>query len=192
MLIRKTQVIIEEINMENGMKLVQPAKKVAAMAILKNPYAKGYKEDLSLLYDYGEQLGGMLSKMAVDALNIKQDEIKDTIDSYGKGVIVGSAGEVEHAHAIMHPKLGKPFREVLGGPETCPAIMPSTAKVGSMGVAIDIPLHYKLSEWVVTHFDTMTINVSDGPRYDEILVAIAISTCGRPLARTVGLHKKDI
>jgi len=109
--IRKVVVVVEEAHKEAGREVSPPTRKAAAIAVIKNPFAGRYEEDLSLLMEYGEKLGGMLGERAVAALGIP----KERVDSYGKGAIVGLGGELEHAAAILHPKLGAPLREAVGG-----------------------------------------------------------------------------
>ena len=103
--------ILEEIHMEGGRRMDPPGRRAAAIAVIQNPFAGQYVEDLSPLMDAGEELGGILGKMAVDALGIEPEKA----ESYGKAAIVGEGGEREHAAAILHPKLGKPFRDSVCG-----------------------------------------------------------------------------
>ena len=189
---RKIITIVEENRMEGGVKLSGSFRKGAAIAVIKNPFASRHVEDLSLLYEYGEKLGGLLVDKALAALGVGPAEAKDRIDSYGKGAIVGMEGELEHPHAITHPKFGAPVRKALGGVDYCKAIIPSTIKMGAMGMTIDVPIVYKRALWVVSHFDTMTVGVPDAPMPDEILVALVLTDSGRPLARTAGLQKSDV
>jgi hypothetical protein len=126
---------------------------------------------LTVLIDTGDELGGILGKMAVEALGIAPDKV----ESYGKAAIVGSRGELEHAGAILHPKLGTPFRNAVGGGK---AIIPSAKKMGVPGTEIDVPLHYKDAAFVRTHFDAMAVRVPDAPRPDEIVVVIVVTDSG--------------
>src|SRR5699024_455598 len=142
---------------DNDKKIGTPIKRSAALVVLKNPYASVYQDDLKELYDYGEILGKELSERAVAALGISANET----ESYGKTAIVGQNGEIEHGHAILHPKIGAPFRESIGGAEQAKAVIPSTAKMGTIGTTVDIPVHYKNSEWVLSHVDTITITIPD-------------------------------
>jgi len=190
--IRKIMVLTEETLREAGVRLEKPVRKAAALAVFKNPYAGRYVENLSLLYDYGEKLGDLLTRRALEALGITLEEAGDRVDSYGKGAIVGEAGELEHAHAILHPKLGKPLRELLGGVDYCKAIIPSAAKVGGPGTPLDIPLHYKRAAFVRSHYDALEVRIPDAPRADEILVAVALTEGGRPLPRIGGLRKEEV
>lgn len=192
MVVRKIFAVLEEINIEQGVKLGKPMRKVAAIAVIKNPFAGRYVQDISLLFDYSEKLGELLVHTALKALGITPEEAKEMVEGYGKGAIVGLAGEIEHPHAILHPKFGAPVRRALGGVDYCKAIIPSTAKMGAMGTSIDMPIVYKRAIWVVSHFDTMTISVPDAPMPDEIVVALALTLSGRPLARTAGFQKSEV
>jgi hypothetical protein len=183
--IRKIITIVEEIHSEVGKAVSPPARKAAAVAVIRNPYAGQYVDDLSLLMDYGEQLGAMLGERAVSALGIP----KEKAENYGKGAIVGLDGELEHLHAILHPKLGKPLRDQVGGGK---AIIPSTGKQGTAGTSLDVPLHYKDAAFVRSHYDAMEIRVPDAPRNDEIVVIVVVSDSGRPLPRIGGLTKDAI
>jgi len=181
--IRKMVTIIEDIYGDGEKKAQRPVRRVAAVAVIKNPFAGRYEDNLDLLIDNGEELGKILGERAVEALG------KDrTPESYGKASIVGEKGEMEHAAAILHPKLGTPLRNAVGGGK---AIIPSVKKLGRMGDEIDIPLHYKDAAFVRSHFDGMTISVNDAPKSDEILVAVAVTDGGRPHARVGGLKKEE-
>ena len=182
--VRKYVTIVEEILSEGGRPMTPPGKRAAAVAVIKNPFAGRYEEDLTPLTDIGETLGGILAKMAVDALGIKPEEA----EGYGKGAIVGENGEREHAGAILHPKLGKPFRDALGGGK---ALIPSAKKVGGMGTEIDVPTHYKDATFVRSHFDAMAVRIGDAPRADEIVVALVVTNCGRPHPRIGGLKIEE-
>jgi hypothetical protein len=185
MQIRKLVTVVEEIHFEGKRELIQPVKKAAALAVIKNPFADGYEDNLEELMEYGENLGALLGEQAVKALG--NDKAK--CESYGKGAIVGVAGELEHAAAILHPRLGKPFREAVGGGK---AIIPSSKKIGGPGTALDVPLHFKDAAYVRTHYDAMEISIPDAPRADEIVVALVVTDSGRPLPRIGGLQKNEI
>jgi hypothetical protein len=178
--IRKIVTIVEETRMEAGRQLQTPTRRAAAMAVIKNPFAGKYVEDLAELMTIGEEFGSLLGRKAVEALGISPGEA----EGYGKGAIVGSEGELEHAAAILHPKLGKPFREALGGGKS---IIPSAKKMGIPGTELDVPTHYKDAAFVRTHFDAMPVRVYDAPRPDEIVVALVVTDSGRPLPRVGGL-----
>jgi hypothetical protein len=174
--IRKQVLVIEDTLMEVGQAVKSPLRKVAAVVVIENPYAGKYTEDLSTLVAFSAELGKMLAERAVNALEVVQGQVK----GYGKGAIVGSAGELEHCAAILHGKLGKPVRDVVGGGK---AIIPSTQKRGGPGTHIDVPLHYKDDEWQYAYFDAMEVSVADAPGPDEIVVALVVNSACRPLAR---------
>ena len=184
MVIRKFVEIIEEIHMENGRRVDPPGKKAAAVAIIENPLADRYVDDLSLLIEIGELLGVILSERAVRSLGGEAG----VVESFGKAAVVGLNGELEHAAAILHPKLGHSVRGVVGGK----AMMPSSKKIGPAGTEIDIPLHCREAALVRSHFDTMTVKVSDAPRDNEIMVIVVLTDCGRPLPRIGGLQKQEV
>jgi hypothetical protein len=161
-----------------------PQKRAAAIAVIKNPFAGRYVEDLTPLIETGDELGGILAKMAVDALGISPQDA----EGYGKAAIVGENGEKEHAAAILHPKLGTPFRNALAGGK---AIIPSAKKIGGMGTEIDVPTHFKDAAFVRSHFDAMAVRVDDAPRADEIVVVLVVTNCGRPHPRIGGLKKEE-
>ena len=110
-------------------------------------------------------------------------------DSEGKAAIVGEHGELEHAAAILHPRLGKPLRDQVGGGA---ALVPSAKKMGGPGTAIDVPLGHKDAAYVRTHFDALEVRVNDSPRANEIMVVVAVTDSGRPLPRVGGLTTDEI
>ncbi len=183
--IRKLIVQVEETHREMGCEVYPPTRKALAMAVIENPYAGSYVEDLSLLMDIGEELGGLLGERCVRALGIEPAQA----ESYGKAAIVGEAGELEHAGAILHPKLGAPLRKAV---EKGAALVPSAKKRGTLGTSIDVPLGHKDAAFVRSHFDAIEARVRDAPRRDEIMVAVALTDSGRPLARIGGLQKHEI
>lgn len=174
--IRKILTVVEETHGEVGQKVNPPSRKAAAIAVIENPCAGKYVDDLEPLMVVGQELGALLGKKAVEALGVPPGEV----ESYGKAAIVGEAGEREHAAAILHPRLGKPLRTAV---EKGDAIIPSAKKIGGLGTAIDVPLHYKNDEWSFDHFDAMEVSVTDAPRANEIVVVIAVTDSGRPFAR---------
>jgi hypothetical protein len=180
--IRKLVTVVEETRSEMGRSVEPPTRKAAAMAVLKNPFAGRYVEDLAPLMDLGEELGGLLGNMARQALGIAAEQC----ESYGKAAIVGMNGELEHAGAILHPKLGKPFRDALGRGL---ALIPSVKKRGPAGCTIDVPLNHKDAAFIRSHFDGMTVSLADAPAADEILVVLVVTDSGRPLPRIGGLTK---
>ncbi|PYX28046.1 MAG: peptide synthetase [Acidobacteria bacterium] len=183
--IRKVAVFLEETLSEMGRTVDPPTRRAAAAAVIENPYAGRYVEDLSELMDIGEELGELLTQKAVAALGITAN----TAESYGKAAAVGENGELEHAAAILHPKLGTPVRRVLGKGA---ALIPSSKKRGACGLSLDIPLGHKDAAFVRSHFDGMEVRINDAPRANEILVAIAVTDSGRPLPRVGGLTKSQI
>lgn len=182
--IRKIVTIVEETRAEAGRPVSPATRRAAALAVIANPFAGRYVEDLSELVGAGEELGALLGRKAVEALGIRPEQA----ESYGKGAIVGSRGELEHAAALLHPKLGTPFREAVGGGK---AIIPSAKKMGTPGTELDVPLHYKDAAFVRTHFDAMPVRVQDAPRDDEIVVALVVTDSGRPLPRVGGLTVQE-
>jgi hypothetical protein len=183
--IRKIVTIVEETMLEMGHAVTPPTRRAAAIAVIENPYAGKYVEDLALLMDIGEELGGLLAARAVAALGLSGADVQ----SYGKAAAVGENGELEHAAAILHPKLGAPVRKAL---EKGAALIPSSKKRGGPGVALDIPLGHKDAAFVRSHFDGMEVRIADAPRADEIMVAVALTDSGRPLPRVGGLKADEI
>jgi len=183
--IRKLITFLEETRTEMGRNVEPPTRRAAAAAVIENPFAGRYAEDLTELMEIGEELGALLTERAVAALGIAGP----AAESYGKAAAVGENGELEHAAALLHPKLGAPVRKVLGKGA---ALIPSSKKRGGLGVPLDIPLGHKDAAFVRSHFDGMEIRVNDAPRANEILVAIAVTDSGRPLPRVGGLTKDQI
>jgi hypothetical protein len=183
--VRKIVTIVEETRSEMGRAVDPPVRRAAAVAVIENPFAGRYVEDLSPLIDIGEELGQLLGERAVAALGIPGPKA----ESYGKAAAVGENGELEHAAAILHPKLGAPLRKILGKGA---ALIPSSKKRGGPGVALDVPLGHKDAAFVRSHFDGMEVRITDAPRADEIVVAVAVTDGGRPLPRVGGLTKDQI
>jgi hypothetical protein len=183
--IRKIVTFVEETHTEMGKVVSPPTRRAAAAAVIENPFAGSYVEDLTEIMNIGEELGALLAEKAVAALGITGP----SVESYGKAAVVGENGELEHAAAILHPKLGTPVRKVLGKGA---ALLPSSKKRGGPGTPLDVPLGHKDAAFVRSHFDGMEIRVNDAPRANEILVAVAVTDSGRPLARVGGLTKDQI
>ena len=183
--IRKIVTVVEETRSEMGRVVDPPSRRAASIAVIENPFAGRYVEDLQELIDIGEELGGLLAQSALNALGIEGPGA----ESYGKAAAVGENGEIEHAAALLHPKLGTPVRKVLGKGA---ALIPSSKKRGGLGVALDIPLGHKDAAYVRSHFDGMEVRISDAPRANEIMVAVAVTDSGRPLPRVGGLTKDQI
>ena len=183
--VRKIYTVVEETHADGSVRLETPTRKAAAAAVFINPFAGEYQEDLSLLIQWSEALGELLTQKAVAALGIEPEKVH----SYGKGAIVGANGELEHCAAIMHPALGKPMRANVGGGK---ALIPSAKKTGYPGVAIDVPLGYKDAAFVRSHFDAMEVRVPDAPRGDELVLVVAVTDSGRPAARVGGLKVEEV
>jgi Amino acid synthesis len=183
--LRKIMVTVEETHREMGRSVAPATRKAAAIAVIENPFAGRFAESLDPLIDIGEELGDVLGRRAVEALGIKPGQA----ESYGKAAIVGEGGELEHAAAILHPKLGKPLRAAV---EKGAALVPSAKKMGGVGAPIDVPLGHKDAAFVRSHFDGMEIRVADAPRANEIVVAVVVTDSGRPNPRVGGLTKDKI
>ena len=183
--IRKIVVQVDETRQEMGQSITPPTRRAVAMAVIANPYAGRYSENLDELIAIGEELGALLGQKAVKALGIEPGQAQ----SYGKAAIVGEAGELEHAAAILHPKLGAPLRTAV---EKGAALVPSAKKRGTLGTAIDVPLGHKDAAFVRSHFDAVEARVTDAPRANEIMVAVAVTDSGRPLQRIGGLQVSEI
>jgi hypothetical protein len=183
--IRKLVVQVDETRLEMNRPVDPPTRRALAMAVIENPYAGRYAETLDELVAIGEELGALLGQRCVQALGIAPGQAQ----SYGKAAIVGEAGELEHAAAILHPKLGAPLRAAV---EKGAALVPSAKKRGGLGTAIDVPLGHKDAAFVRSHFDAMEARVSDAPRANEIVVAVVVTDSGRPLPRIGGLKVDEI
>jgi hypothetical protein len=178
-MIRKIITVVEETLVEGGQAVAPPTRRAAAIAVIEN------NRDIESLIETGGMLGGLLGERAVAALGIAPAAAQ----SYGKAAIVGEDGELEHAAAILHPKLGAPLRVAV---EKGAALVPSAKKRGGMGAAIDVPLGHKDAAYVRSHFDAMEIRVPDAPRRDEIVVAVVVTDSGRPRPRIGGLSVAQI
>ena len=178
--IRKLAVWVEETHQEMGQQISPPTRKAVAVAGIKNPFAGVFQQDLGLLSDIGAELGGLLGQKCVAALGIAPEQA----ESYGKAAMVGENGELEHAAAILHPKLGAPLRQAV---EKGAALVPSSKKMGGPGQDLDVPLGHKDAAYVRSHFDGVEVRMNDAPRANEILVAVAVTDSGRPLPRVGGL-----
>ncbi len=182
--IRKIAVNVEETHSEIGRVINPPTRKAVAVAVIVNPFAGQYHEDLSDLMEIGAELGGLLGAKCVAALGITPEQA----ESYGKSAMVGENGELEHAAAILHPKMGAPLREAV---EKGAALVASSKKMGSPGQVLDVPLGHKDAAYVRSHFDGIEVRLNDAPRANEIMVAVAVTDSGRPLPRVGGLTSGD-
>ncbi len=167
--VRKLVCTVEDVWHDGGPRLAAPRQRGSLAAVVKNPYAGRYVEDIQPMMEALKPLGREMAKRLVAAL-------------------VGLAGETEHA-ALWHVPGGYGMRDLLEGSH---AIVPSTSKIGPAGSAIDIPLHHRVAAYVRSHFDTLEVRVADAPRPDEMLLVIAMSTGARPHARVGGLRVDEI
>jgi len=181
--IRKTSLLVEEIFHDGGPAAAQPRRRAAAMAVVKNPFAGRYEEALQGAMDDLKPLGLMLTDRLIAALGDRA-----AIDGYGKGAIVGTAGEIEHG-ALWHVPGGYSMRERLGEAR---AIVPSAMKVGAFGSRLDVPIGHINAAYVRSHFDSMEVGIADGPRPDEILFVLVMSCGPRIHDRMGGLAAADI
>ncbi|PZW40431.1 amino acid synthesis protein [Humitalea rosea] len=185
MIIRRITVLLDETRMEMGRPLPQPLRRAVACAVIQNPFAGRYVEDLAELVETGAELGALLAAECIAALGIAGP----AVHSYGKAAIVGEAGELEHAAALLHPKMGAPIRALIGGGA---ALIPSAKKSGGPGTTIDVPLGHKDAAYVRSHYDAIEARIPDAPRAAEIMVCVALTAGGRPWPRIGGLELKDI
>ena len=183
--IRKIVVQLDETHLEGGRAVTPVTRRALAMAVIHNPYAGQYSENLDELIEIGEELGALLGQRCVQALGIAPEQAQ----SYGKAAIVGEAGELEHAAAILHPKLGAPLRKAVSKGA---ALVPSAKKRGGLGAAVDVPLGHKDAAFVRSHFDAIEARIPDAPFANEILVAVVVTDSGRPHPRIGGLQVQEI
>jgi len=182
--IRKIVMFMDETHIEMDKAISPPTRRAAAVAVIENPFASEYQEDLASLMEIGEEMGAMLGQRCVELLGISPADAQ----SYGKAAMVGEQGELEHAAAILHPKLGKPLRAAV---EKGAALVASSKKMGSPGQPLDVPLGHKEAAYVRSHFDGMEVRINDAPRANEIMVAVAVTDSGRPLPRVGGLTHEE-
>ena len=182
--VRKKLTAVEEIFHEGGPAAAKPLRRAAALAVIKNPFAGSYVEKIEGYMEDLKPLGLEMAKSLVSALGGDPK----SIEGYGKGAIVGSAGELEHG-ALWHVPGGYAMREVLGGAK---AIVSSTKKVGGPGTRLDVPITHINASYVRSHFDAMEVGLADAPRADEILLALVMTTGARVHARVGGLKASDV
>jgi hypothetical protein len=171
--IRRLLLIKDVIYAEGGLPAMAPVTRVAACAVIANPLAGRALDDLGELIPFGAELGELLVQEALKALPLPAL-------SYGKAAIVGTSGDIEHGAAILHPLMGRPMREAIGGGQ---AIIPSNVKIGAVGCTIDVPLGHKDDTWSFDQIDTIGITIANAPRPDEIVVIVALADGGRPRPR---------
>lgn len=178
--IRKWVTSIEDV-LSDGLRATErPIRRAVIGAVLSNPYAGRWSDDLELLERAGELLASEFMHRALALLD-------GNVEAYGKGGIVGENGELEHIAAVLHPRFGHPTRSLSGGI----SILPSVKKRGGQGASVDIPVHHKTAMMIRSHFDAVEFRVPDAPQANEIVVALAVSNGGRPHARVGGLLAAD-
>lgn len=182
--VRKFLTVVEEIRHEGGPIAETPLLRGAALAVIENPFAGAYHEDIAGFMKDLEPLGLEMARRLITALGGD----KASIQGYGKGAIVGQGGELEHG-ALWHVPGGYAMREALGDAK---AIVPSTKKVGGPGTRLDVPVTHINASYVRSHFDAMEVGVPDGPRANEIVLALVMTTGSRIHARVGGLKAGDI
>lgn len=175
--VRKIVVQLEETHREAGRAVTPPVRKVTVAAVMRNPLAGRFHDDVGELVDAGAEVSALLVERGLEALGVGEGGI----DAYGKAAIVGTDGELEHAAALLHPRFGAPVRLAVGGGES---IIPSTKKVGPPGASISMPLVHRNVIWSFDEMDATEIAIPDAPRADEVVVCLALGIGGRPLART--------
>ena len=183
-IVRKTALIVEEIFHEGGPAGKTPLRRIAMLTVIKNPYAGSYVEDIAGFMDDLKPLGVQMAKRMVEVLGGDAS----VIEGYGKGAIVGTAGELEHG-ALWHVPGGYSMREILPASN---AIVPSTKKIGGPGTRLDVPITHCNASYVRSHFDAMEVGLADGPKADEILLALVMTTGPRIHARVGGLKASEI
>lgn len=171
--IRRLLLIKDVIYAEGGLPSMAPVTRAAGCAVIANPLAGRALDDLGELVPIGAELGELLVKEALRAL-------AHPAISYGKAAIVGVSGDIEHGAAILHPRMGKPIRQAIGGGQ---AIIPSNVKIGAVGCSIDVPLGHKDDVWAFDQIDTFGVTVANAPRPDEIVVIVTLADGGRPRPR---------
>lgn len=181
--LRKLVVQIEDIHHDGGPPASPPRQRAAIMALVANPFAARFEPDLQPAMEDLKPLGLMMSHRLIAALGGR-----DGIDAYGKGAIVGAAGEGEHG-ALWHVPGGYAMRELLGESR---AIVPSAMKVGAMGATLDVPLGHINAAYVRSHFDAITVSMPDGPREGEIVFILAMAKGGRIHSRMGGLELHQV
>ncbi len=181
--LRKMHLTIEDVFHDGGPIAAKPSRRGAAIAVIKNPFANQYQEEIGSFMEVLRPLGLILAKNLVEGLGGAEN-----IEGYGKGAIVGLNGELEHG-ALWHAPGGYAMREVLGGTK---AIVPSAKKVAAAGARIDIPIAHTQAAYVRSHFDSMEVGLNDAPRSDEVAYVLVMMTGPRIHARVGGLQAADV
>lgn len=180
--VRKFYTFIEHVVSEAGIEVDPPLRKVAVAAVVSNPFAGRYSDDMSEIIEFSEGLGDQMGALLVEAMG-------EPVQSYGKSAIAGTNGEVEHTHAFLTKVMADRLREAVGGGA---AWISSTGKRGAMGTSIDVPLACKDALFVRSHYDTITVSIPDAPEPDEVVVIVAGANRGRPNFRLGGLKFEEI
>ena len=181
--VRKLVLSTEEVWHDGGPRLARPLRRGSVSALLRNPYAGGFVEDIQPMMEALKPLGKEMARRLIDALGGP-----GAIEGYGKGALIGLDGELEHG-ALWHVPGGYGMRDLL---EASHAIVPSTTKIGAAGASIDIPIHHRVAAYVRSHFDSLEVRIPDGPRADEMMLVLAMTTGPRPHARVGGLRVDEI
>jgi len=182
--LRKQQISVEEIFHEGGPRAATPLRRAAIVSVITNPFAGRYEPDIAPFMETLKPLGLSMARRLVEALGGDPA----VVEGYGKGAIVGAAGEIEHG-ALWHVPGGYAMREVLGG---AMAIVPSTKKVGGPGTRLDVPVTHINASYVRSHFDAIEVGVPDAPRADELALVLVMTTGPRVHARVGGLAASEI
>ena len=181
--VRKLVLSVEDVWHDGGPRNTSPLQRGSIAAILHNPYAGEYVAEIQPMMEALKPLGREMAQRLIAALGGPK-----AIEGYGKGALIGLDGELEHG-ALWHVPGGYGMRDLLEGSH---AIVPSTTKIGAAGATIDIPIHHRVAAYVRSHFDSLEVRVADGPRADEMLLVLAMTTGARPHARVGGLRVDEI
>ena len=182
--LRKRVIVVEEVFHEGGPIAATPLRRAAALAVIHNPFAGKYVPEIAGFMEDLNPLGLEMAKALVSALGGDSK----IVEGYGKGAIVGQAGELEHG-ALWHVPGGYAMREILGNAK---AIVASTKKVGGPGTRLDVPITHINASYVRSHFDSMEVGITDAPKANEILLALVMTTGPRVHARVGGLKASEI
>lgn len=182
-IVRKTVSALEEIYHEGGPVAETPLRRASVMTIIKNPFAGRYVIDIQPFMEDLKPLGLSMAQQLLDMLGGPDD-----IQGYGKGALIGEAGELEHG-ALWHAPGGYAMRQLLGKAN---AIVPSAKKVSGLGSRLDVPITHINAAYVRSHFDSMEVGCNDAPRADEIALALVMTTGPRVHSRSGGLEAWQI
>lgn len=181
--LRKFATVVEEIYHEGGPPAGEPLLRAAALAVIRNPFAGRYEPEIQWFMEKLKPLGLDMAQRLAKAVGGAE-----RVEGYGKGALIGAAGELEHG-ALWHAPGGYAMREVLGGAK---AIVPSSKKVGGVGTRLDVPVTHINASYVRSHFDAMEVGMNDAPRADEMLLVLVMTTGARIHARAGGLVAAEI